>query len=159
MNLNDPITEEWLKSVGFRWDEWERSGGKHWTLWFGDIANEGFSSFEDLGLELAPPIVNRIGEANSSWFCWLRSDFSHKYGRFIHLRHVREIGDVIQIIVALIGQDWKPQNHLYGAIRTEKAAQYLRESESRLDRQIMKSSKWDEHEKDESQMRPRKGED
>ena len=34
----EPITHEWLKSVGFRWAEWERSGGKH-----------GFSGFEIAG--------------------------------------------------------------------------------------------------------------
>lgn len=158
MNPTDPITEEWLKAVGFRWDEWERSGGKHWTLWFGDVANESFSSFEDLGLELAPPSQDRAGNPSGGWFCWLRSDFAHKYGRFIHLRHVHVIGDVIQIIVALTGQDWHPERHLYGAIRTERAAQYLRATETRLDRSITKSQTWEAHEKDASQVRPHRKE-
>ena len=147
--MNNPISEEWLKSVGFRWDEWERSGGKHWTLWFGGLDENGFDSFEDLGLELARAIRDEWG-----WNCWMRSDCSHKYARFIHVRHVHTCGDVVQLIVALTGMDWKPENHLYGSIRRQKSADYIRATEKRLDRQIMKTSKWDEHEKDESQSRP-----
>ena len=82
----EPITHEWLKSVGFRWAEWERSGGKHWILWFGNCREERelSSAAEDVGIELAEPInLEQFG-----WSCWLRSDFSHKYGRFIHIRHV-----------------------------------------------------------------------
>jgi hypothetical protein len=148
-SLHDPITEEWLKSVGFRWDEFPRSGGKHWTLWFGDIEGGGFSSFEDLGVELARGLRPEWG-----WNCWLRSDCSHKYARFIHLRHVQMCGDVIRLIVALTDMDWRPENHLYGSIRKPEQADYIRATENRPDRAIMNRSHWAEHEKDESQMRP-----
>ena len=144
-----PLSDEWLKSVGFRWDEWERSGGKHWTLWFGNLDDYSFSSFEDLGLEL-----NHNDHGEDFWFCWLRSDCSHKYARFIHLRHVHTREDVINIIVGITGLPWNPANHLYGAIRRPKEAEYIRSTESRLDHRVMKQSKWAEHEKDESQARP-----
>lgn len=145
----NPITEEWLRSVGFRWDEWERSGGKHWTLWFGNLEDASFSSFEDLGIELA------FGNYTTpSWHCWLRSDCAHKYARFIHLRHIHTQEDVIAIVEGITGLPWDPRNHLYGAIRRPKEAEYIRSTETRLDRQIMKVQKWSEHEKDASRARP-----
>ena len=154
MILNEPITEEWLKSVGFRWDEWERSGGKHWTLWFGDVqgGDRAFASFEDLGVE-----VCRMRPDDPDWNCWLRSDCSHKYSRFIHLRYLRIKGDLIRLIVALTDTDWNPENHLYGSIRRPEHAKYIRDTEQRLDRRVMKGNKWAEHEKDESQARPTEG--
>jgi len=147
--LDGLITEEWLKSVGFRWDEWERSGGKHWTLWFGDVQHKGLSSFEDLGIE-----VCRSRPDSAEWSCWLRSDCSHKYARFIHLRYITEQRELIAVVQALTGFSWNPENHLYGSIRRPEQAKYIRETEDRLDRRVMKGSKWAEHEKDESQMRP-----
>lgn len=55
----EPITHEWLKSVGFRWAEWERSGGKHWILWFGNCREERelSSAAEDVGIELRNPSI------------------------------------------------------------------------------------------------------
>jgi hypothetical protein len=144
-----PITEEWLKSSGFRWDEWERSGGKHWTLWFGDIQKQSFSSFEDLGIE-----VCRNRPDSAEWSCWLRSDCSHKYARFIHLRYVTEQRELITLVEALTGLAWQPENHLYGSIRTPSAAAHIRETEDRLDRRVMKQSKWAKHESDKSAARP-----
>lgn len=32
---DDPITEEWLKSVGFKWHQFDRQPDKHWLLWLG----------------------------------------------------------------------------------------------------------------------------
>lgn len=150
MDLNEPITEEWLKSVGFRWDEWERSGGKHWTLWCGGLGDErAFASFEDLGVELAVCVNPAWG-----WSCWLRSDCSHKYARFIHIRHMKVRGDVIRLVVALTDQDWNPANHLYGSVRTQKEAEYIRATEDRLDRRVMKTNTWKKHERDDSAERP-----
>ena len=148
----EPITHEWLKSVGFRWAEWERSGGKHWILWFGNCQEdrELFSAAEDVGIELA----ESINLEQFVWSCWLRSDFSHKYGRFIHIRHVWTQQEVIEIVIALSGVPWKPENHLYGAIRRQREADYLRRTANRLDRLIVQSAPWSEQEKDESRARP-----
>lgn len=150
--MSTAITEVWLRESGFRWDEFERSGGKHWTLWFGNLDDSGFSSFEDLGIEL-----NHNEGHNDFWFCWLRSDCAHKYARFIHLRHVHTQEDVIAIVEGITGLPWDPRNHLYGAIRRPKEADYIRSTETRLDRQIMKAQKWSEHEKDASRARPEHG--
>ena len=150
-NLHDPISEEWLKLVGFRWDEFPRSGGKHWTLWLGGLeAEQRFQSFEDLGVELAKAIRPEWG-----WNCWLRSDCSHKYSRFIHIRHMHCTGDVIRLVVALTDQDWNPENHLYGSVRSQEQADYIRATENRPDRIVMRASQWNEHEKDPSRDRPR----
>ena len=150
--MSKAITEEWLKESGFRWDEWERSGGKHWTLWFGDLTAGEFSSFEDLGVELC-----KMRPDSEDWNCWLRSDFSHKYSRFIHLRYVATQEAVILLVEALTGVCWNPENHLYGSIRRPEQAKYLRETADRFDRRIMKSNKWAEHEKDETRARPMEG--
>lgn len=148
MSTNDPITHEWLKSIGFRWAEWDRSGGKHWLLWFGGLHDEPFSSAEDLGIEVAEATDPKWG-----WNCWLRSDFSRKYARFIHIRHIHTQLELRTLVVALSGQPWEPGNHLYGSIRTEREAEYLRRTETRADRAIMKGDKWTEDEKDESAAR------
>lgn len=30
-----PLTEEWLRQAGFRWDQLDRQPTKQWTLWMG----------------------------------------------------------------------------------------------------------------------------
>lgn len=142
------ITEEWLKSVGFRWQEVERSG-KHWTLWLAQP--DGFTSFEDLGIELC-----EWTGLEPSWHCWFRSDCSHKYSRFIHLRHLKFRLEVEIMVAALTGMKWNPENHLYGSVRTPEDAARIRAETDRLDRRIMHSNKWAKHESDPSAARPEK---
>ena len=152
MSLRDPITAEWLKEVGFRWHEFERQGDKHWLLWLGDALIEdkmwNFTSYDDLGIELAP-------NTDGMWFCWMRSDFAGRYHRFIHIRHLRERGEVIQLIVAMTGNDWRPDNHIGGcALRQEQADRRRRDSE-RLDQKLLRERHpWSEIEKDDSRGRP-----
>lgn len=44
------ITEEWLKSVGFKWHQFDRQAVKEWLLWLGDVCDPGDA--EALGIEL-----------------------------------------------------------------------------------------------------------
>jgi hypothetical protein len=140
--LNDPITEEWLKSVGFKWHQFDRQPDKQWLLWLGDFTSSGDT--QDLGIELAP---GRDG----TWFCWLRSDCSHRYSRFLHIRYLKVCGEVIRLIVALTDSDWRPENHIGGAAMTQKRADSIRADRDRLDRRIMmQGHPWRDIEKDDS---------
>lgn len=148
---DEPITEEWLKAVGFRWHQFDRQPDKHWLLWLGDAVREAegqsLTSYEDIGLEMTP---NRDGK----WFCWLRDDAAGRYHRFIHLRHLSMTDEVIQLVVAITGQDWNPENHQYGSCRGPRQAQALREADERLDRRINRANhKWSEVEKDDTRGR------
>ena len=149
MSLREPITEEWLREVGFRWHQFDRQPNKQWLLWLGDCLREGegwcFTGTEDLGLELA------YNKPSDNWFCWLRSDAAHRYHRFIHVRHLKVRGDVIQLVVALTGFEWIPANHMNGCVLRPERADYYRREADRLDNRIREqSTKWYEAEKDDS---------
>src|ERR1043165_4736773 len=104
--MSDPITEDWLKEVGFKWHELARSGGKHWLLWLGDAVRDRNSmiDIEDLGIELAPAFDGR-------WHCWFRADLCSRYSRFIHLRYLTTQQDLISVCEGITGQ----ANNLYGS--------------------------------------------
>ena len=153
MSLRDPITEEWLREVGFRWHQLDRQPDKHWLLWLGDALREkdgwGFTSYEDLGIELAPSLNDK-----GDWFCWLRGDSAGRYHRFIHIRKLFERGEVVQLIVALTGADWWPQNHINGCVLRPDQAEARRNESQRLDRVLMSQrTKWSGIEKDDSRGR------
>jgi hypothetical protein len=157
MNSTTPIDDNWLKEIGFRWHEFDRSGGKHWLLWLGSLVREreiearpgpwagGFMDTEDIGIELA-------ASADGTWFCWFRSDAAGRYSRFIHIRHLRTRFDVTSLIEGIIGGAFYPQNCFYGSLHTEAAAIRIRKEQARLDRHWMEtnSGKRREIEKDES---------
>lgn len=146
--LNNPITEEWLKSVGFKWHQLERQNTKQWLLWLGDAVRDGrsFTDSEDLGIEICADAPEA-----TFWFCWLRSDCSHRYSRFLHIRHLRVIGDVIRLVVAITDQDWNPANHRGGRVLKPEQAEAFRKEDERLDRKWMLERRpWREIEKDES---------
>jgi len=72
------ITEEWLKSVGFKWEQFERQDAKQWLLWIGDAIREVngerklFSGSDDLGIEICAHYryENRQPvEPPQDWFC------------------------------------------------------------------------------------------
>jgi hypothetical protein len=96
------IDDEWLRSLGFRWETIERSPHPHWTLWIGDeVPGHDFMvAFEDLGLELSRSCV-----ADDRWHCWFRSDLAGRYGRFLHVRHLRARGELRALYQALTGRD------------------------------------------------------
>lgn len=143
METTPHITEEWLRDMGFRWHQLERQPHKHWVLWLADaIAGAGHS---DLGIELSP-----TGH-DDEWFCWLRSDTAHRYHRFIHVRYLTLQREVVQLIEAIAGQDFRKEHVWYGALRKpEQAARFALENE-RMDVQIRRGNpKWSEIEKDHS---------
>lgn len=152
-----PITEEWLKEVGFKWHQLERQPSKHWLLWVGAaVAGDeiSFASFDDIGIEVADMrYENSAGDVvgRDAWFVWFRSDSSGRYHRFIHVRHMRWRHELVKFVEAVSGQDWNPENHLYGQLRTPKQTALLRERDKRFDRQIMRDGyPWSDVEKDDT---------
>jgi hypothetical protein len=145
--LNEPITEEWLREVGFKWHQFNRQPDKQWLLWLGDACRTGqsFEGTEDIGIELA---AGRDGW----WFCWLRSDCAHRYSRFLHVRHMRVRGDVIRLVVAITDQSWEPKNHRFGSCLKPDQAERARLDDERLDRRMMLQTghPWRDVEKDDS---------
>lgn len=128
------ISEDWLKSVGFKWHQLERQPSKHWLLWLGaGLVNhrgerERAADREDLGIELA-----YNGDRDPFWFCWLRCDGSHRYHRFIHIRHLHTQAEVIKLVESLTGLSWNPDNHLYGEVKTPRDAEACQKRDERFD--------------------------
>jgi hypothetical protein len=150
----DLITEDWLKSVGFRWHQLERQPNKHWLLWLGESAGQGRMTWmEDLGIEVAFGAYVGPGQPDN-WFCWLRSDAAGRYHRFIHLRHIDNQAELIALVEAISGQTWNPENHRYGTLLTTERAAAARKRDEDLDRRMMREHpKWSEVEKDDSRGR------
>lgn len=143
-----PITEDWLREIGFKWHEIH--SGKHWLLWLGGAMGL-HGGTEDFGVELA-------NNRDEDWFCWLRSDLAHRYHRFIHVRHIVTRGELVKLIEGLTGRDWDPGLIFYGAMVTPPQAIRLRAEAERLDRQILlKDRKWSPIENDDSRGRPLPG--
>lgn len=150
-----PISEEWLRSVGFRWSQIERQSEKHWILWLGNAlvepepwpgAGTGGDS-EQLGIEISN--AHQFG-----WNVWMRSDLAGLYHRFIHLRHVAFQDEVIALVEALTGQSWDVANHWWGAVCTPVRAQRHRAEQDRLDlKRLRAAHPWYEQEKDPSRAR------
>lgn len=152
-----PITEEWLRESGFRWHQLDNQPGKQWVLWLGDICcARAFGCFDDLGIELAANSLKPEQEL-MEWFCWLRADYSHRYSRFLHVRHLKTCEELIAMIEGITGQKWDPANNLNGCmLRPEQAARLRKahqELEKRLDVKFLQPN-WRDTEKDESRGRP-----
>lgn len=125
---DDPITDDWLKECGFRWSQEERQPSKHWTLWLGMPG--AFAAAEDIGIELAA-----VGH-DAEWFCWMRSDFSHRYSRFIHIRHLTMRGEVVALVTAISGQAWDVSRHRYGRVCTPAQIEAFDRQDARLRRRL-----------------------
>jgi len=158
-----PITEDWLKAMGFKWSQFDRQPDKMWLLWIGDALVEHgeplawrSSDYEDLGVEVAANLCGS-GPEIKDWFCWLRSDSAGRYHRFIHLRHIVFQDELIAIIEGLTGRRFDPANIVYGSMKRPESARRLKEESQRLDLVIRHESgphaKWYEHEKDDSRGR------
>ncbi len=156
---DDPITEEWLKSVGFKWHEFERQNTKHWLLWLGGGLREKpcLTSYEDIGIELAANMPGCAPTETKDWFCWLRSDGVGRYHRFIHLRHVETRRDVTGLVEAISGRPWAPENHFFGSLHSPANAGRIRQDLKRADQILIHEScphsKWSEVEKDDTRGR------
>jgi hypothetical protein len=131
--MSEPITEEWLREVGFRSSQLERQPHKHWTLNLGWATDGGrFSTSEDVAIEISPACwYNRNSERvqaadGNPWHCWLKGE-----GRgFIHIRHLRDLPDLIAMLEALSGQPWDAANVCYGQLRTPEAAAAIRREDA-----------------------------
>ena len=154
---DETITEDWLKSVGFKWHQFDRQPDKHWLLWLGAGLKEkpSLTSYEDLGIELAANSPPRDGSQN--WFCWLRSDGAGRYHRFIHLRHIETRWHVIELVQAISGRPWAPENHLYGSLHSPDNAIRIRRDMQRADQRMIHESgahhKWADIERDDTRGR------
>lgn len=142
-----PITEDWLRAAGFKWHQFDRQPDKHWLLWLGPAIDDGMTSFEDLGIELAPRY------RADGWFCWLRSDAAGRYHRFIHLRHLFTTEELVQLIEGITGRQWDVANNLYGAMHSPKRAACIRDADQRPDRKLLQQGKWYTVEKDDTRGR------
>ncbi len=149
--MTDPITEGWLREVGFKWHQFDRQPTKHWLLWLGSaFPADRFSSYEEFGIELAGDVPGQPGK----WFCWLRSDLAGRYHRFIHVRHLHFQHELIAMIEGLTGQKWDPANNHWGSMRTPEDAERIREDAERADRRnMMERTRWQEVEKDDTRGR------
>ena len=157
MALPAAISEDWLKSVGFKWHQLDRQPSKQWVLWLGSGLKQGpsLTGSEDIGIELAANSPTR--EGFTEWFCWFRSDAAGRYHRFIHLRHLTMNTEVIRMVGAITGHPFEPSNHFYGAVLTPERAAARRREDERLDRRMMREAsphqKWFDVEKDDTRGR------
>lgn len=154
------ITEDWLKSIGFKWHQLDRQPSKHWLLWIGGAAeNENrFQCSEDLGIELAwSGWHNSAGQVSGfpdEWHCWLRADSAGRYHRFIHIRHLKTRRDLLTLIHGLIGRAFQPEDCFYGILHTPDQAEKIRRDNDRLDKKLLRDGyPWAEIEKDDSMGR------
>ena len=130
----EPITEEWLKEVGFRWSQFDRQPDKHWTLWLGAAIEDG-PDLEDIGIEVAPGY-------DGKWYCWLRSDTAGRYTRFVHVRHLRWKSELCELVAAIAGRALDPKDVFYGALQTKARAERYRAEADRLDRRMLAQHSW-----------------
>lgn len=143
--MDNPLTETWLKSNGFKWHQFDRQPTKHWLLWLGAATGDRNTSFEDLGIEVAG------GGMDGRWFCWLRSDSAGRYHRFIHIRNIGTVEDLTGIIAGLVGRAFDPAHALYGHLYTPAEAQRLHLEQERLDLRLARHNPhWYASEQDET---------
>lgn len=148
------ITEDWLKSVGFKWSQLERQPNKHWILWLGGCREHGamwhFTDAEDIGIEIAFGAYAGADQPQE-WFCWFRGDTAGRYHRFIHVRHLKFQDEVAALVAAITGRHWKPANHFHGQALCDPCAERWRIERQRLDiRDREGRTKWSEIEKDDT---------
>ena len=150
--MRELLTEEWLKATGFKWHQFDRQPEKQWLLWLGDKIHQGWTSFEDLGVEVCE---NKTRETMGGplilkdWFCWIRADTSHLYSRFLHVRHIKYVDELVRLIEGLTGDSFHPEDVLYGSLRTADSAHRLRIESERLDHKWLTGNhKWRDIEND-----------
>lgn len=157
-STREPITEDWLREVGFKWHQVERQPNKQWCLWLSQCFDDGamwrFTGAEDLGIELA---YSKLApdDQEGFWFCWLRGDTAGRYHRFIHIRHLRFQSEVIQLVEAFTALPWNPANHFYGVVYCGQHAARMRQEQERFGRPETRGeiTKWYEAEKDDTRDR------
>lgn len=143
------LSEDWLRTHGFKWHQLDRQPTKHWLLWLGSAIGDGtWTCYEDLGIEVARGYDGR-------WFCWLRADTSGRYHRFIHIRHLETVDDLTGLIAGIIGRPFDPAHTRYGHLHTPERAAKMRQEDERLDQRLLRERPgWYENEKDETRGGP-----
>lgn len=136
--MDDLISEDWLRECGFKWEQLDRQPSKHWLLWIADacidpVKDRMWSSPDDLGIEVAQDSQSKW------WYCWLRADYAGRYSRLLHIRHITQKAEVIELIEALTGRSFVPSDCLYGSFRSPDVANRMRQENERLDRRIAQS--------------------
>jgi len=152
------LSEEWLKANGFRWHQLERQPHKMWTLWLGDAVADGngFTSYEDLGVEVAncgAPLAGRerYGAFTPKWNCWFRSDYARRYTRFIHIRYLQFVDELAALIEGITGLPFDASNNVNGCAYRRRDAERLLQADERLDlRWLRECRKWNLIEEDDS---------
>jgi hypothetical protein len=149
------LSEAWLKANGFKWHQFDRQTSKHWLLWLGDVVSDGggMTCYEDLGIEVT--FGSYRGPGNyEGWFCWLRSDAAGRYHRFIHLRTLLTVRDLVVTIQGITGVEFNPENCFGGCLLRPEQAEFRRRDNERLDRVIMRENRrWSDVEKDDTRGR------
>ncbi len=112
-----PITEEYLRELGFKWDTVGNDPVNHWLLWLGESLGS-HHSHDDLGIELAA--------YRDAWHCWIRADYCGRYTRIIHVRMLQTAGELCALIEAMIGQRFDVSRVWYGSLRTAATDQWMR---------------------------------
>ena len=149
LDIDMPLTEDWLKENGFKWHQFDRQPDKHWLLWVGDAMDDRVTSYEDLGIEVAP------GRRDGGWFCWLRSDAAGRYHRFIHLRQLQSPRDLIEVISGITGISFDPKLCFGGILYSPDRMERLLKSRERFDTKLIEGHPWyGEFEKDQYRGRP-----
>ncbi len=135
--MTNLITEDWLRSTGWKWHDMERSPRKHWLLWLApacvdprEKSGHLFACTEDLGIEMT------YDPQSDFWFCWIRADYAGRYCRFLHVRHLTKQEEVVRLIEALTGRTFEPKDVLYGALRSPEHAEYLRKDSESLHQRL-----------------------
>lgn len=155
----EPITEEWLRSCGFKWEQYDRQTDRMWTLWLGSaLVDERsgnkrrmFADTTDVGIEVSA--CQRDGKVEN-WSCFLRSDAAGRYHRFIHIRYLIYQDELAALIEGLTGQAFIPANCFYGAMEFPENAERRRAELDRIDRRLIADrGKWHDHEKDDTRGR------
>jgi hypothetical protein len=142
ISREDHISEDILRTLGFKWHQLDRQPSKHWILWIGGAIDQ--TSADELGIEVA------YWEPNKDWFCWLRDDLAGRYARFVHIRHIRTVHELHLLIEGLTGQPFDPAHVWYGSLRTPAQSAYLAREDGRLDRRLMLERPHASIEKDDS---------
>lgn len=98
----DPITGDWLVSVGFR------PYPVNWWLWFGGGPSM-VNRHSDMAIELR-------GLVHGEFSAWLVSQRAALRDTMA-IRTVKHINEVIDLVRAISGRPWNPANHANGTIK------------------------------------------
>lgn len=108
----EPITDEWLSSVDFKWRQSDRQPHKHWTLCL-NVEDQKSLSWVQTKIEVQRSgwqgKKEYIGDPDS-WMLWITDTFD----RTAFVGRIRHKSDIIGIAEIITRRKWNPDTHLYG---------------------------------------------